>query len=286
MQLYSKKNRISEQHIKADQRSMERVPENLWFKCPKCKRNIYHDDLGIYKTCPYCEYGFRIGARERLEWLVDDFDEFHEQIPEQDPLKFPGYLEKIKDCQNTTEIDESILTGIAQIEDEKFALGIMDPGFIMGSLGSVTGEKIVRLFKKAISQKLPVVLFSSSGGARMQEGIYSLMQMQKITQAIKAHSNARLFYLSVLTDPTTGGVTASFASQADIILAEPKALIGFAGRRVIEQTMHQKIADDLQSAETLMKNGLIDDIVPRKYQKNVIKQLLQLNCKGQSYGIK
>ena len=153
----------------------------------------------------------------------------------------------------------------------------MDPDFIMGSLGSVTGEKLTRLFEMATQKRLPVVLFALSGGARMQEGIYSLMQMQKVTQAVMEHSNAGLFYLTVLTDPTTGGVTASFANQSDIILAEPKALIGFAGRRVIEQTMHQKIADDLQSAETLMKNGLIDDIVPRNRQKQVIAKLLRLN---------
>lgn len=286
MKLYENKSQLSESHIKADQEAMDRVPDGLWMTCPKCHQIFLNEKMGKYRTCPYCDYGFRTSSRKRVDWLVDDFVEILNDIDETNPIDFQGYEEKIKQCREKSGIDESILTGIASIGNQKFALGIMDPDFIMGSLGSVTGEKITRLFEFATKKGLPVVLFTLSGGARMQEGIYSLMQMQKITQAIKAHSNARLFYLSVLTDPTTGGVTASFASQADIILAEPKALIGFAGRRVIEQTMHQKIADDLQSAETLMKNGLIDDIVPRKYQKNVIKQLLQLNCKGQSYGIK
>ena len=198
-------------------------------------------------------------------------------IEESNPIDFEGFDKKIEQCREKSGIDESVLTGIAKIDHEKCALAIMDPDFIMGSLGSVTGEKLTRLFEMATQKRLPVVLFALSGGARMQEGIYSLMQMQKVTQAVMEHSNAGLFYLTVLTDPTTGGVTASFANQSDIILAEPKALIGFAGRRVIEQTMHQKIADDLQSAETLMKNGLIDDIVPRNRQKQVIAKLLRLN---------
>ncbi|MGX5377270.1 acetyl-CoA carboxylase carboxyltransferase subunit beta [Ligilactobacillus sp. LYQ135] len=277
MQLYDKKSRISEQHIKANAKAMKKVPDGLWVKCPKCHREIFAENLGRYKTCPYCSFGFRIGARERLDWLVDDFDEFREKIPETNPIDFPNYEKKIQDCRQKTEIDESILTGIAKIKEQKFALGIMDPGFIMGSLGSVTGEKITRLFEYATKQQLPVVIFTASGGARMQEGIFSLMQMQKITQAIQAHSQAGLFYLSILTDPTTGGVTASFANESDIILAEPHALIGFAGRRVIEQTMHQKIADDLQSAETLMRNGFIDEIVERKHEKEIIEKLIKLN---------
>lgn len=277
MKLYENKSRLSEHHVKADQAAMNRVPDGLWITCPKCHQDFLCEKLGKYRTCPNCGYGFRTNARERVDWLVDDFEEILNDIDETNPIDFNGYEQKIEQCREKSGIDESILTGIARINQQKFALGIMDPDFIMGSLGSVTGEKITRLFEIATEKHLPVVLFTLSGGARMQEGIHSLMQMQKITQAIMAHSNAGLFYLSVMTDPTTGGVTASFANQADIILAEPKALIGFAGRRVIEQTMHQKIADDLQSAETLMKNGLIDDIVPRECQKAVIERLLRLN---------
>lgn len=280
MRLYKQTSLISERHIKADQDAMDRVPDGLWIKCPKCQQNFLRDDLGKYRICPMCGYGFRTSARERVRWIADDFREILNDIKEVNPIDFKGFDEKIKQCREKTKVDESVLTGIARINHEKCALAIMEPGFIMGSLGSVTGEKITRLFEIATDKKLPVVLFALSGGARMQEGIYSLMQMQKITQAIMMHSKAGLFYLSILTDPTTGGVTASFANQADIILAEPKALIGFAGRRVIEQTMHQKIPDDLQSAETLMKNGLIDDIVPRELQKIVVEKLLRLNRMG------
>lgn len=282
MQLYQKQNRISQQHVKADQKAADKVPANLWVKCPKCQQTFDQADLGRYSTCPNCDYGFRIGARKRIEWLVDDFSEFKLDLPETNPIDFPGYLDKIEECKEKTQVDESVLIGSAKIDDQRFALGIMDPGFIMGSLGSVTGAKITYLFNWATKNYLPVVLFSASGGARMQEGIFSLMQMQKITNAVTTHSNAGLFYLSVLTDPTTGGVTASFANQGDVILAEPHALIGFAGRRVIEQTMHQKIADDLQSAETLFKNGFVDAIVKRQAEKDVIAQLIRLNEKRQS----
>lgn len=279
MQLYNKKNRLSQQHIKANKEAEKDVPDNLWIQCPKCHREFFHDKLNCYQTCYYCDYGFRIGARQRLKWLVDDFQEFNEKIPENDPIDFPNYMDKIEKCREKTGVDESILTGVTQIHDVSFTLGIMDPGFIMGSLGSVTGEKITRMFEYATKKNLPVVIFTSSGGARMQEGIYSLMQMQKVSQAIAQHSAAGLFYLSVLTDPTTGGVTASYANQSDIILAEPHALIGFAGRRVIEQTMHQKISDDLQSAETLMQNGFLDGIVKRPEEKEIIYQLIKLNRK-------
>ena len=277
MKLYENKSRISEQHVKADHQAMDRVPDGLWITCPKCHQVFLREKLGKFRTCPECGYGFRTSARQRVEWLTDDFTEILTDIEESNPIDFEGFDKKIEQCREKSGIDESVLTGIAEIEHEKCALAIMDPDFIMGSLGSVTGEKLTRLFEMATQKRLPVVLFALSGGARMQDGIYSLMQMQKVTQAVLEHSNAGLFYLTILTDPTTGGVTASFANQSDIILAEPKALIGFAGRRVIEQTMHQKIADDLQSAETLMKNGLIDDIVPRNRQKQVIAKLLRLN---------
>jgi len=202
-----------------------------------------------------------------------------------DPLDFPEYAEKLAKAQKTTELNDSVLTGLAQIADQKFALGIMDPYFIMGSLGKVTGEKLTRLFERATKECLPVVVFTASGGARMQEGIHALMQMAKVSNAVAKHSEAGLLYISVLTDPTTGGVTASFGMQGDLILAEPHALVGFAGKRVIEQTMHQKIPADLQSAETVLQNGFIDTIVKRREQKQTLAQLLRFHQKeGEANG--
>ena len=178
---------------------------------------------------------------------------------------------------NFTRILLIAFAGIAMIDDVEFALGIMDPYFIMGSMGTVTGEKITRLFERATQKNLPVILFTASGGARMQEGISSLMQMSKISQAVKEHSNAGLLYITVITDPTTGGVTASFAMQGDIILSEPRALLGFAGKRVIEQTIHQKVPDDLQDAETVLKNGFIDNIIKREDQKEKLAWLVKIH---------
>ena len=179
-----------------------------------------------------------------------------------DPLNFPGYLEKLKNARKTG-LDEAVLTGEATIEGQAVAIGIMDANFIMGSMGTIVGEKITRLFERATEKHLPVVIFTASGGARMQEGIFSLMQMAKISAALQRHNKAGLLYLTVLTDPTTGGVTASFAMDGDIILAEPQSLIGFAGRRVIEQTIRQELPDDFQKAEFLLEHGFVDQIVPR-----------------------
>ena len=236
--------------------------------------------MGRYQACPSCQYGFRITARERLEWLVDDFTELDDQLQTKDPLDFPGYQAKLAKAQAKTKLNDSVLTGLAKIGQTSFALGIMDPQFIMGSLGTITGEKITRLFEEATRKNLAVVLFTASGGARMQEGIFSLMQMAKVSQAVKNHANAGLFYLTVLTDPTTGGVTASFAMQGDIILAEPHALVGFAGKRVIEQTIHQRVPEDIQAAETVLKEGFVDEIVPRFKKKETIAFLLATNQKG------
>ena len=200
-------------------------------------------------------------------------------------MLFRSYAEKLTKAQKSTELNDSVLTGLAQIADQKFALGIMDPYFIMGSLGKVTGEKLTRLFERATKEKLPVVVFTASGGARMQEGIHALMQMAKVSNAVAKHSEAGLLYIAVLTDPTTGGVTASFGMQGDLILAEPHALVGFAGKRVIEQTMHQRIPADLQSAETVLKNGFIDAIVKRQDQKQTLAQLLRFQQKeGEANG--
>lgn len=276
MKLYEQNNTLSERHIKADKKADDRVPDQMWIKCPHCKKTFFVKQLTPFTTCPECDYGFRISARQRLVWLVDDFNEFDTDLQTTDPLNFPGYQEKVAKMQAKTRLNDSVLTGEAVIGHEKFALGIMDPTFIMGSLGTITGEKITRLFEYATSHRQAVVLFTASGGARMQEGIKSLMQMAKISQAIADHSAAGLLYLVVLTDPTTGGVTASFAMDGDITLAEPHALVGFAGRRVIEQTIHQKVPNDLQSAENILKHGFIDRIVKRQDEKQTIEWLLKV----------
>ncbi|WHA08208.1 acetyl-CoA carboxylase, carboxyltransferase subunit beta [Enterococcus montenegrensis] len=255
------------------------VPDNLWAKCPNCKHMLYTKDIGVEKICPYCGYNFRISAWERIAITIDEksFDEWDVDIFTKDPLNFPGYKEKIRQTQEKTGLHEAVLTGEATINGLPLALGIMDPHFIMGSMGTIVGEKITRLFEKALERRLPVVIFTASGGARMQEGIFSLMQMAKISAAVKRHSNAGLFYLTVLTDPTTGGVTASFAMEGDIILAEPQSLIGFAGRRVIEQTIKQELPEDFQKAEFLLEHGFVDQIVPRIELKNKIEYLLKLH---------
>lgn len=190
-------------------------------------------------------------------------------------MHFPNYDQKIAKAKKTSGLNEAVMTGLATIQGQQFALGIMDPTFIMGSLGQMTGEKLSRLFEKATEKKLPVVLFTASGGARMLEGILSLMQMAKVTNAVAKHSQAGLLYIVVLTDPTTGGVTASFASEGDIILAEPHAMVGFAGRRVIEQTIHEKLAADMQDAENVLKHGFIDHVVKRQDEKKTLAWLLQ-----------
>lgn len=259
------------------------VPDALFDKCPACKATVYQKDLGQEKTCPSCGYAFRITAQERLALTVDadTFVERFTGLETSNPLNFPGYLDKLKAAREQTGLDEAVLTGTASIEGEKVALGIMDANFIMASMGSVVGEKITRLFEYATDQGLPVVLFTASGGARMQEGIMSLMQMAKISAAVKRHSNAGGFYLTVLTDPTTGGVTASFAMEGDIILAEPETLIGFAGRRVIETTVRQTLPDDFQKAEFLQDHGFVDAIVARHDLKATIGRLLKLHGGGQ-----
>jgi acetyl-CoA carboxylase carboxyl transferase subunit beta len=275
VKLYEQSNTLSERHVKADKDADAKVPDRMWVKCPHCGTTLFAKQLTAYATCPECDYGWRIAARQRLSWLVDDFQEDDTDLQTGDPLDFPGYREKIAKMQEKTGLNDAVLTGEATIGQVKFALGIMDPTFIMGSLGTVTGEKISRLFEKATRKREAVVMFTASGGARMQEGILSLMQMAKISQAIADHAAAGLLYIVVLTDPTTGGVTASFAMDGDITLAEPHALVGFAGRRVIEQTIHEKLPNDLQSAENILKHGFIDAIVKRQDEKAKLAWLIK-----------
>lgn len=255
------------------------VPDDMWAKCPSCKHILYRKDMGEEKICPNCGYNFRITAWERLALTVDEksFSEWDTDLLTKDPLEFPGYVDKLEKIKVATKLNEAVLTGKATVKGQEIALAIMDSHFIMGSMGTVVGEKITRLFERAIELQLPVVIFTASGGARMQEGILSLMQMAKISAAVKRHSNAGLFYLTILTDPTTGGVTASFAMEGDVILAEPQALIGFAGRRVIEQTIRQELPEDFQKAEFLLEHGFVDQIVPRMALRQRIFELVQMH---------
>lgn len=252
------------------------VPDDMWAKCPNCKRTLYKKEIGAEKVCPHCGYSFRISAWERLALTIDEksFVDWNNQLGKKNPIDFPDYLTKIDNMKEKTGLDEAVLTGKATINGQKVAIGVMDANFIMGSMGTVVGEKITRLFEKAVVEKLPVVLFTASGGARMQEGIFSLMQMAKISAAVKRHSNAGLLYITVLTDPTTGGVTASFAMEGDIILAEPQTLVGFAGRRVIEQTIRQQLPEDFQKAEFLLQHGFIDQIIPRMMLKDRLSEFV------------
>ncbi|HEM3504863.1 acetyl-CoA carboxylase, carboxyltransferase subunit beta [Streptococcus suis] len=284
MALFRKKDKYirinpNRSRIESAPQAKPEVPDELFSKCPACKEILYKKDLGPEKICQHCSYNFRITAQERLALTVDkgSFEELFTGIETKNPLDFPNYLEKLATTRQKTGLDEAVLTGKATIGGQPVALGIMDSHFIMASMGTVVGEKITRLFELATEEKLPVVLFTASGGARMQEGIMSLMQMAKISAAVKRHSNAGLFYLTVLTDPTTGGVTASFAMEGDIILAEPQTLIGFAGRRVIESTVRENLPDDFQKAEFLQEHGFVDAIVKRQDLPTTISRLLRMH---------
>ncbi len=230
-------------------------------------------------VCPRCGAQFTVPARERIHWLCDEgsFDELDRDLQPVDRLAFPGYAEKLEKAQQESGEPEGVVTGTAAVGGQKFALFCMNPQFIMGSMGAVVGEKITRLFEDAMEQGLPVIGYTVSGGARIQEGIFSLMQMAKTSGAVLRHHQAGLLYIAVLTNPTTGGVTASFAMEADIILAEPKAQICFTGPRIIEQTMRQKLPEGFQRAEFLLEKGFIDRIVPRNVQKTELEQLLRLH---------
>ena len=259
---------------------MEEKPE-LWTVCPSCKAHVYKEEWqAALKVCPQCNYHERLACRERLELLADDdsFMEFDEDITPLDPLEFSDakgpYADKAKAAAKKLELNESILTGRCKMNGRPVVLGIMDFRFLGGSLASGTGEKIFLAADYALRHKLPFIIFSASGGARMHEGILSLMQMAKTCAAIARLNEAGIPYISVLTDPTTGGVSASFAMVGDINIAEPKALIGFAGRRVIEQTIKQKLPDDFQTAEYLQEHGFVDHIVGRAEMKDFLCRVL------------
>ena len=256
------------------------VPEGLLKRCNKCGKGIFTEDYkkNLY-ICPKCGGYLRMPAQKRIEFLTeaDSFEEWDTGLSTENPLHMIGYPDKIKALQDKTKLDEAVITGKARIGENEVALMVMDGRFLMASMGEVVGEKIARGVERATKEKLPVIIFTCSGGARMQEGMTSLMQMAKTSAALKRHSDAGLLYITVLTDPTTGGVTASFAMLGDIILAEPKALIGFAGPRVIEQTIHKKLPKGFQRSEFLLKHGFIDKIVERKDMKTVLVQILTMH---------
>ncbi|WP_124099779.1 acetyl-CoA carboxylase, carboxyltransferase subunit beta [Ruminococcus sp. Marseille-P6503] len=256
------------------------IPKGLLFKCPRCASvTLIEDFQNNGKVCPNCNYHSRLTSRERLDITVDkgSLEEFDAQMISKNPIDFPDYEEKQKALREKTGLSDAVITGRAAIRGEDVVIIVMDSNFMMASMGSVVGEKITRAFEYATENRLPVVAFTASGGARMQEGIVSLMQMAKTSGAVARHSEAGLLYITVMTDPTTGGVTASFASLGDIIIAEPKVLIGFAGRRVIEGTIKQKLPDEFQSAEFMLESGFVDMIVERKKMRRTLAHLLKLH---------
>lgn len=259
------------------------IPGEIALSCPSCKKMMIRDELRKqYYTCG-CGYNFKLSARTRLNMILDreSFCEQNGDLYCGNILRFPGYDEKLSTAQKASGEKEAVICGTGRIDGIRCAVFSMEAGFMMGSMGTVVGEKLTRLFECSKDSGLPVIGFIVSGGARMQEGILSLMQMAKVSGAVKRHSDAGLLYIAILTDPTTGGVTASFAMQGDIIIAEPNALIGFAGPRVIEQTTRQKLPPGFQRSEFLLEKGFLDDIVPRSEQRKYLARILKLHGYGE-----
>lgn len=263
-------------------------PDHLYIKCEKCKKMMLTEELEQnLGVCPFCGFHTRISARERIRLFLDEgsFEEWDTELRSADFLNFPGYQEKLALHQEKSGEKTAVVTGRASIGGSPCAVFVMEPEFMMGSMGAVVGEKITRVFERAAEFKLPVIGFTVSGGARMQEGTTSLMQMAKVSGAVKRHSDQGGLYIAVLTDPTSGGVTASFAMEADVLMAEPGALIAFAGPRVIEQTIHKKLPAGFQRAEFLLEHGFLDKIVPRQRLKMTLKRLLGYHLREDgSYG--
>ncbi|CAK6693692.1 acetyl-CoA carboxylase, carboxyltransferase subunit beta [Synechococcus sp. CCY9201] len=258
--------------------------DGLWSKCPECGLVTYRKDLQANASvCKGCGYHHRIDSEERIRLLADEgsFEPLDTELAPTDPLAFKDrrhYADRLRDSQRSTGLRDAVVTGLCRLDGHPLALGVMDFRFMGGSMGSVVGEKLTRLIEKATDRQLPVLIVCASGGARMQEGMLSLMQMAKISGALERHRRAELLYIPLLTHPTTGGVTASFAMLGDLILAEPKALIGFAGRRVIEQTLREKLPDGFQTAEYLQDHGFVDTIVPRPQLRSTLASLLRLHA--------
>ena len=274
------KKRIEFNDDKIEKEHRSDIPVGKWVKCEKCKEILYKEDLHKnYSICPNCGAHFRLSSRRRIEQIIDDgtFEEFKLDIETDNPLHMEDYIKKLHALREKTGLDEAVKCGTGKIYSEKVVICVMDSNFLMGSMGKVVGEKIAYSVEKAIEFKLPVIIFSASGGARMQEGIVSLMQMAKTSAVIEKLNKAELLFISVLTDPTYGGVTASFASLGDIILAEPNAMIGFTGPRVIKQTIGQDLPEGFQTAEFLLEHGFVDIVVNRKNMKETLHKLILLN---------
>lgn len=261
------------------------IPKDFVVKCVKCGKVLFKEELEeSFQVCPKCGYHNRLTWEERIEMICDEgsFCEYFQNMASENPLNFPGYDDKKSVTNKKTDLNDGTVVGECEIDGISSLIGVMDVRYMMGSMGSVTGEKIARLFEIGADKELPVILFTASGGARMQEGIISLMQMAKTSGAVKKYSDLGNLYITVLTDPTTGGVTASFAMLGDIILAEPGSLIGFAGRRVIEDTIGETLPDNFQSAEFLLESGFVDNIVHRNELKSTLALLLNLHGYGES----
>lgn len=256
----------------------EEIPEGC-IKCPSCGNILEKKALGHLRICPKCAKLFRMNAKDRIKAIADkdSFVEFDVNMESINPLNFPDYSVKVKSVQEKTGLKDAVKTGKCTIEGRPCVIAVMDSGFMMASLGSVVGEKLTRAFEYATEHKMAVIVFTCSGGARMQEGILSLMQMAKVSAAVARHSKAGQLYVTVLTDPTYGGVTASYAMLGDIILSEPKAAVGFAGRRVIEGTIKQKLPDEFQTAEFLLEHGFVDAIVEREMLPSTLNRILKLH---------
>jgi acetyl-CoA carboxylase carboxyl transferase subunit beta len=283
----SQRNRPEPTTVHEQAPARKELPDGLWIKCQKCGEVLFNKDLQEnQRVCPKCNYHFRISARERLSHLVDPgtFVEWDKDLQSSNPLEFPEYENKLEQALEKSDVSESVLTGKGEIEGLPVVLAFNEGNFMMGSMGSVTGERIARAVERAIELRCPVVIFSTSGGARMQEGILSLYQMAKTSAALGRLAQHQLLYISVLTDPTFGGVTASYASLGDIHIAEPGALIGFTGPRVIKQTMRQELPAGAQTAEFNQDHGHIDLVVERAEMRSVLARLLRYHQEGAGYG--
>ena len=267
---------------KKRQKAEPSIPDGMWIKCNTCKAIIYKKEVTEYKLCPNCDAHFRMSPSERIAITCDEgtWEELDANIQTKNPLDYPDYAQVIKKAQKKAGILEGVVTGRCKICGQDTVLALMDSHFMMGSMGSVVGEKVTRAVEYATENRLPII--STSGGARMQEGIISLMQMAKVAEALGRHDDAGLLYITVLTDPTTGGVTASFAMLGDIILSEPKALIGFAGQRVIQGTIHQQLPEGFQRAEFQLEHGFVDRIVHREKLREELGKLLLLHNQPES----
>ncbi len=279
--LFPKKKRYAT--ISPPSTARDKSLEGIMNKCKRCGEILLSKELEKHlKTCPNCGYHFTMTAQERIAVTFDEgsFQAFTDSLVTENPLEFPDYLEKVEKAQSLTGMEEGVLSGIGTIAGYKAVAAVMDASFIMGSMGSVVGERLTRAVEQALDRRVPMIIFSVSGGARMQEGIFSLMQMAKVSAVLARLAARGGLYISVLTNPTTGGVTASFAMQGDLNLSEPGAIIGFAGRRVIEPMIRQKLPDEFQTSEFVLEHGMLDQVVHRKDMKSLLATVLSLHERG------